>query len=185
MSLRQLRLTTTHFAAIRECTSRLQTRAPSVRIATHRPRARSRTDCRPQQDNARARSPKPTARRWRGCGRAVRRTTSWSEHDRGRAGPSPRHAASTTPASSSESVRRLCRESERSGWWISSTRKASAESCDRMPSSASSCACPSHPVAISGGVGTAEETPISARGPRRRTNGNATGPAVTASSPRR
>ncbi len=53
-----------------------------------------------------------------------------------------------------------------------------------MRSSASSWLRPSHPVAIKGGVGTADDVLISASGPRRRNDGKVTSPSG-ASSPRR
>jgi len=109
----------------------------------------------------------------------ARRPTSWNERDHARAGSTPHRIASTARAPLA---------SRSAAWRGKSERKARDESagpenaCSEaspasMRSSASSWVRPSHPVAISGGVGTADDTLTSASGPRRRTEGNVTPPS--------
>ena len=138
-----------------------------------RRRARSKTDCRRRLDNAGAPAPRPRARRSREFCRSDHRTTSSNGCGRARAAPARRRAAEQR-TQRRESVSRLTARIRMQGMMHQQhAKRLLGDSCARVRSSASSCARPSLPVAINGGVGTAEDTPISATGPRRRTNGNA------------
>ena len=143
-------------------------------LATPRRRARSKTDYRPRPDSGHARSPTPTARRPRGSCPSVRRSRSSNARGHGRAGPVRRRAASERASSSAESVSRLMRA-------VRAQRMMDQQHAKRLGGKPRQ-----HPLELrragraraipspsAARVGTADDTLISASGPRRRSDGNA------------
>ena len=80
---------------------RLAVRNPvlSARTAMRRRHVRSKTDCRPRRDSDHARARRPMARRSPEWNRSARRSRSWNERDRARAGPA-RHRVVSSASSS-------------------------------------------------------------------------------------